>query len=53
VILALILLFLPVVWLVVAALAVAACRAAKRADARPGAVKASAGHARETPLLGL
>jgi len=53
VILALILLFLPVVWLVVAALAVAACRAAKRADSQPHALKVTANAAHEEPLLGL
>jgi hypothetical protein len=50
VILALILLFLPVVWLVVAALAVAACRAAKRADSQSLSV---GGPAPERTLLGL
>ncbi|HXB16555.1 MAG TPA: hypothetical protein VNV44_12515 [Solirubrobacteraceae bacterium] len=52
-ILALILLFLPVVWLVVAALAVAACRAAKRADSQPRTVRGHAQLAHEEPLLGL
>ena len=37
VMLSLILLILPLVWLVAAVLAVAACRAASRADARIGA----------------
>jgi hypothetical protein len=52
-ILPLILLFLPAVWLVVAALTVAACRAAKHADSQPRAAKRPLQAAHDEPLLGL